>query len=106
MPALGNLHLLPYGVQEGQAVIASPAGEAVIGAIRERSTAAFERIEVRPAGRTCTTCPSVVAATAAPRARGGAELRVASDVPARVQFEISSRADFRRSRLVRAGSHG
>jgi hypothetical protein len=103
LPALGNLHLLPYGVQEGQAVIASPAGAELIGTIRERSTASFERIELRPAGATTATRPSVVAATASPLAGGGAALHVASDVPARVDLEISSHADFRDSRHVRAG---
>jgi phosphodiesterase/alkaline phosphatase D-like protein len=103
LPALGNLHLLPYGVQEGEAFIESPAGQAVMGRIREQSTAAFERIDLRPAGGTEPTRPSVVAATAAPRARGGAWLRVASDVPARVELEVSSHADFRHSRRVRAG---
>ena len=103
LPALGNLHQLPYGVQEGQAVIATPAGQEVIATIRERSTVAFERIELRPAGGTQVTRPSVVAAVAAPGGRGGAVLRVASDVPARVDLEISRHADFRRSRIVRAG---
>jgi PhoD-like phosphatase len=102
LPALGNLHLLPYGVQEGQAFIGSPAGQQVIDAIRERSTAAFERIELRPAGNTKPTRPSVIAATAAPGANG-ALLRVASDVPARIELEVSSRADFRHSRRIAAG---
>src|SRR4051812_13992546 len=103
VPALGNLHLLPYGVQEGQAVIASPAGAELIGTIRERSTAAFERIEVRPSDATTPTRPSVGAGPASPLAGGGAALHVATDVPARVDLEISSHADFRDSRHVRAG---
>jgi hypothetical protein len=103
LPALGNLHLLPYGVQEGQAFIGSPAGEELIGTIRERSTATFERIDVRPSRATLATRPSVVAAVASPRARGGVVLRVASDAPARVELEISSRADFRHSRRIDAG---
>jgi hypothetical protein len=103
LPALGNLHLLPWGVQEGQAVIASPAGQAVIGAIRERSTAAFAQIAVRAAGRPGTTAASVVAATnGAPRA-GGATLRVATDVPARVEIELATNPRFRRRRRLRAG---
>ncbi len=103
LPALGNIHLLPYGVQEGEAVIASPAGQELIATIRERSTGAFERIDVRPASATQRTRPSVIAATAAPLSRGRVALRVASDVPARVDLEVSTRADFRHSRRVRAG---
>jgi hypothetical protein len=103
LPALGNLHLLPYGVQEGEAFIASPAGQELIGEIRERSTASFERIELRPQGAPQITRPSVIAATAAPRRQGGAVLRVASDVPAHVDLEISTHADFRHSRVIHAG---
>jgi hypothetical protein len=102
VPALGNVHLLPYGVQEGQAFIASPAGEQLLGAIKERSTATFERIELRPKASTQPTRPSVVATIASPRAHGGAILRVASDVPARVELEVSSHADFRHSHRIAA----
>jgi hypothetical protein len=103
VPALGNLHLLPYGVQEGQAVIGTPAGQAVVDTIRERSTAAFEEIAVRAAGRRQATRASVVAATnGAPRS-GGAMLRVAADVPARVEIELASRPSFRGSRRLPAG---
>src|SRR4051812_35203131 len=103
LPALGNLHLLPYGVQEGQAFIASPAGQEIVSQIRERSTGAFERIEVRPAGATQPTRPSVVGAFASPLQHGRAVLRGANDVPARVSLEISSHADFRHSRRISAG---
>lgn len=103
MPALGNLHLLPYGVQEGQAVVGTPVGEGVLDVIRERSTAAFADIEIRASGRPGTTRASVVAATSgAPRA-GGAMLRVAADVPARVEIELASNPGFKRSRRVAAG---
>src|SRR3954470_6048083 len=47
LPALGNLHLLPYGVQEGQAFMDTAVGEELLARIRERSTAAFARIVVR-----------------------------------------------------------
>jgi phosphodiesterase/alkaline phosphatase D-like protein len=101
LPALGNLHLLPYGVQEGQAVIASPAGEAVLGPIRERSTAVFSSIVVRPGSAVEPTAPSVVAATnGAPVARG-VSLRVATDVPASVEIEVSRSPAFPRGRTRR-----
>jgi hypothetical protein len=100
LPALGNLHLLPYGVQEGQAFIESPAGQQVIGAIRERSTSAFSQIVVRASGRPRITRPSVVAATAGAPLAGGAKLRVAVDVPARVEIEIASDARFRHARRL------
>ena len=41
VPALGNLHLLPYGVQEGEAFMQTDVGRAILGQIRERSTASF-----------------------------------------------------------------
>lgn len=104
LPALGNLHLLPYGVQEGQAVVESPAGQSAIAAIRDRSTAAFEEIAVRAAGRPQPTLPSVVAATTAPLARG-ASLQVAADVPAVVEVEVSGDPRFRRSRRWRWRAH-
>ena len=106
LPALGNLHLLPYGVQEGQAVIGSPVGQPVLERIRERSTAAFAQIAVRGRGRPQPTRASVVAATSgAPRARG-AMLNVAADVPARVEIEVAADPRFRRSRRLRGGITG
>ena len=107
LPALGNLHLLPYGVQEGQAVMGGPAGETVLATIRERSTAAFAEIAVRAKGAPGTTAPSVVAATTGAPRTGGAELRVATDVPARVEIELAADPRFRRrARRVRAGRTG
>jgi hypothetical protein len=100
LPALGNLHLLPYGVQEGQAVIGSPAGRPLLDAIRERSTAVFGAVEVVSAGPLEPTAASVVAATAATPVPRGVRLRVATDVPARVEIELSRDPDFRRSRRL------
>ena len=103
LPALGNLHLLPYGVQEGQAFIESPLGEQLIAQIRERSTAVFAEIVVRATGVPRVTRPSVVAAgTGAPVTRG-AMLRVATDVPARVEIEIALDPGFRGARRLRMG---
>jgi hypothetical protein len=102
-PALGNLHLLPYGVQEGQAVFETAVGESVLASIRERSTAVVESIELRPAGRVRPTRPSVVAATGARPVTGGARVRVVADIPCRVVIEVSTDARFRNSRRVAAG---
>ena len=44
VPALGNLHLLPWGVQEGQAFMQTAVGQEIVDQIRERSTAVFARI--------------------------------------------------------------
>jgi hypothetical protein len=104
--ALGNLRLLPYGVQEGQAVIGTPAGQAVVGDIRERSTAAFTTVAVRAAGRPAVTRASVVAAGSGAPVPGGAIVRVAADVPATVEIEVATNPRFRRSRRVRAGATG
>jgi hypothetical protein len=103
LPALGNLHLLPYGVQEGRAVTESAIGGEVLDRIRERSTAAFSRIELRSTDRPALTRPSVVAASAGAPLAGGALLRVASDVRARVEIEVATNAEFRRSRRLRLG---
>ncbi|MEJ7783448.1 MAG: alkaline phosphatase D family protein, partial [Solirubrobacteraceae bacterium] len=102
LPALGNLHLLPYGVQEGQAIIGSPIGRPVLDTIRERSTAAFREITVTGSGRRLVTPPAVVAAVNGTPIRGGATLRVASDLPARVQIELAFDPAFKRSRLLPA----
>ena len=101
LPALGNLHLLPYGVQEGQAFVESPAGQAVIGAIRERSTAVFTEIDVVSAAAPEPTPASVVAATSGTPIARGATLLVAADVPARVEIELSLYPDFRDGRVRR-----
>jgi len=106
LPALGNLHLLPYGVQEGQAFMQTVVGEQVLGRIRERSTAAFSQIVVRASGLPSYTVPSVVAATTGTPRTGGATLRLATDVPARVTLELATNPRFRRARRVRAGITG
>ena len=112
LPALGNLHLLPYAVQEGQAFLETPVGQAFLDQIRERSTAAFHEIELSPAGRPRRTRPSVVAATTGPplsparRAGRGALLQVATDVPARVAIDVSTTPSFARRRTIDAGRTG
>jgi phosphodiesterase/alkaline phosphatase D-like protein len=60
-------------------------------------------VEVRTSGRPRVTVPSVIAAsTGAPLAHG-AKLRVAADVPARVEIEVASHPSFRGSRRIRVG---
>ncbi len=104
LPALGNVHLLPYGAQEGEVVLESPAGQAVIDSIHERSTAAFREINVTTTEAFGVTAPSVVAATSGiPRERG-ATVHVATDVPARVSLEVASRVDFLDARRVEVGA--
>jgi hypothetical protein len=105
-PALGNLHLLPYGVQEGQVVIDTAVGQALMAQIRERSTASLARITIKGHGAPKTTVPSVIAASAGRPLASGATLRVATDVPARVEVELSRHADFRDSRTIVANRQG
>jgi hypothetical protein len=100
LAALGNIHLLPYGVQEGQVVIGSPIGEALLNQIRERSTAVFESIEIRARQRLRRTIPSVVAATTGAPTAHGANLRVSTDVPARVSIAMSGDKSFREATPV------
>jgi hypothetical protein len=104
--SLGNVHLLPYGVQEGEAFMDSAVGQQVLDQIRERSTAVFTRISVSASGRVRTTPPAVVAATSGFPLRAGGRVRVASDLPALVEIEFAGNRNFRRSRFVRAGRTG
>jgi len=94
-PALGNLHLLPYGIQEGQAVIESPGGQALVTEIRRQSTVSLREITISSTEVPARTRASVVAATTGlPRDRG-ARLHVASDLPARVVIEIAEGPEFK-----------
>jgi hypothetical protein len=103
LPALGNLHLLPWAVQEGQAVLATPGGAVIIGEIERRSTAGFRSIHVRSREAPRKTTPSVLAATSGAPVPGGARLHVASDLSALVEIELSYSPRFRRSWRVSAG---
>ena len=103
LPALGNLHLLPWGVQEGQAFMATELGQAVVDEIRRRSTVALREITIRSAGEPRPSRASVLAATTGPPIRRGAELHVASDLPARVAIEISYSPRLRHARRLEVG---
>jgi PhoD-like phosphatase len=105
-PALGNLHLLPYGVQEGQAFLQTPVGQEFLAEIRRRSTAGFREIAIDSPERPRPTRPSAVAATSGVPRAGGARLQVACDVPAEVWIELSRTPRFRRKRTMRAGRTG
>jgi hypothetical protein len=105
LPSLGNVHLLPYGVQEGEAFLQSPPGQVILGEIRERSTVAFREIVVETRERFAVTVPSAIATTGAP-VSGGAILRVATDVPAQVRIEVADDARFHRSRVLPAQHTG
>jgi phosphodiesterase/alkaline phosphatase D-like protein len=63
----------------------------------------FSRIVLRGADGPAQTRPSVVAATNGSPASGGALLRIATDVPARVEIELATNPHFRRSRRIKAG---
>jgi PhoD-like phosphatase len=103
LPALGNLHLLPWGVQEGQAFMDTQLGQAVVDEIRRRSTVAFREITVRATGTPRPSRATVLAATTGRPVKGGAELHVASDLPAGATIEISYSPAFRNVRRVEAG---
>jgi hypothetical protein len=108
LPALGNLHLLPYGIQEGEAFIGSPLGAPVLDAIRTASTVAFSAISVISTETPQRTPPSVVAATTGSPVTRGATLHVATDLPARVTIELGDDPSFRhprRLRTVRTGAY-
>jgi hypothetical protein len=104
LPALGNLHLLPYSVQEGQVVIGTPLGQQFIETIRRRSTARFSQISVESLETFASTPPSVIAATTGAPLDGGAILHVASDVPATIEIEIGTSPEFEDSTQIDAGA--
>ncbi|HYH59038.1 MAG TPA: alkaline phosphatase D family protein [Thermoleophilaceae bacterium] len=106
LPALGNLHLLPWAVQEGQAVMATELGQAVVAEIRRRSTAGFREVVVTAPGPARATRPSVVAAHTGPPVRGGAELHVAADLAARGAIELSYSPRFRNARRIPIKTRG
>ena len=106
LPALGNVHLLPYGIQEGNAFIESPAGQPVIDVIRERSTASFRHFGVRTNESFGVTAPSVVAATTGVPGGRGTTVHVATDLPARVAIEVASGPGFRNPLRIDAGRTG
>lgn len=103
LPALGNLHLLPWSVQEGQAVMATPVGDLVIGEIALRSTAGFRSITVRSTERPRAKRAAVVAATTGIPVAGGARLQVATDEAAGVSIELSESTRFHNPAVIRAG---
>ena len=106
LPALGNLHLLPYGVKQGQAFIGSPEGQQIVDEIKRESTAEFHEIAISSHEAPRVTPASVVAATTMlPLATGG-RLHVASDLPAKVAVEIADTPDFRRPRRLVPGRTG
>ncbi len=106
LPALGNLHLLPYGVQQGQAFIGTPEGQQIINEIKRESTAAFRVISISSHEAPRVTPASVVAATTmVPRAAGG-RLHVASDLPAKVVVEVAETPDFNHPRRLAPGRTG
>jgi hypothetical protein len=105
-PALGNLHLLPYGIQEGQAVLQTPVGGGLLGEIRRESTVAVTRVSVHSAERPARTPPSVLAATTGAPVAGGVTLHVAADVRSRVTLEVAHDRSMRRARRIRAGLTG
>jgi hypothetical protein len=104
LPALGNLHLLPYGTQQGQDFMKTPAGQALLDDIRRQSTAVLTRIAIRAHDGPQLTAPSVVAASSGRPLGGGASLRVASDVPADIEIEIAPDRSFRHGTRVPAGA--
>ncbi len=105
-PALGNVHLLPYGVQEGEAFLQTPVGAQVLQTIRRDSTVAFHDVTVSTKEAPAVTPASVLAATTGVPRTGGARLHVAADLPARVVIEVSSTPGFERPRRVASGSTG
>jgi len=103
LPSLGNVHLLPYGVQEGQEFLASPAGQQLIAEIKRESTVRFRKIAITTAEAVQPTPAAVVAATTGLPRTAGARLHVASDLPAEVVIEVADDAKFTFPRRLASG---
>jgi hypothetical protein len=106
LPSLGNLHLLPYGVAQGQAFIASPEGQQVVDEIKRESTVAFREIAITSRELPLHTPASPIAATTMLPLAGGARLHVASDLPAEVIVEVSETPRFEHPRRLAPGRTG
>jgi hypothetical protein len=102
-PGLGNMHLLPYGVKQGQWFIRTPVGQQVVDEIRRESTVAFREIVITGARAPRVTPASVIAATAMLPVAGGARLHVATDLAAEVTIEVSDTPGFRSRRRLNPG---
>jgi phosphodiesterase/alkaline phosphatase D-like protein len=81
-------------------------GQEVLAQIRERSTAVLSRITVSSSDRRQITTASVVTATSGAPLRRGGQVRVATDLPARVEIQFALNKRFRHSRWVRATHTG
>lgn len=105
-PGLGNMHLLPYGVKQGQWFIGTPPGQQVIDEIRRESTVTFRQIVISSHEAPRATSASVSAATTMLPLPGGARVHLASDLPAEVTVEISDTPRFDRVRRLAPGRTG
>ena len=106
LPALGNLHLLPYGVQQGEWFIGTPLGQRVIDEIKRESTVAFREIVISSHSAPQATPASVIAATTMLPLLAGARVHVATDLPAQVTVEVDDTPRFERPRRLPAGRTG
>jgi PhoD-like phosphatase len=105
-PGLGNMHLLPYGVKQGQWFIGTPVGQQLIDEIRRESTVAFREIVITGRAALQVTPASVMAATTMLPVPGGARVHVATDLAAEVSIEVSDTPAFGRPRRLPAGRTG
>jgi hypothetical protein len=99
-PGLGNMHLLPYGVKQGQWFIGTPLGQQVVDQIKRESTVAFREIVISSRRGRQPTPASVIAATTMLPLAGGARLHVATDLPAEVTVEVADTPRFERPRRL------
>jgi hypothetical protein len=106
LPALGNLHLLPYGVKQGQWFIGTPEGQQAIHEIKRESTVAFREIAISSRESPRASPASVIAATTMLPLARGARLHVASDLPAHVTVEVAHTPGFERPRRLTPGRTG
>lgn len=108
LPGLGNMHLLPYGVKQGQWFIGTPVGQRAVDQIRRESTVVFREIVVTSRDAPRRTPAAALAATTMLPLAGGARLHLATDVPAEVTVELSDTPGFEHPRqlpAVRTGSY-
>jgi hypothetical protein len=106
LPALGNVHLLPYGTDQGESFLGTPAGQQLLDEIKRESTAAFREIAISSHEAPQATAASVIAATSGLPLTNGARLRVATDLPADVIVEVAETTGFDHVRRLKPGRTG
>ena len=92
--------------RKGEAFMQTAVGQEILDRSASARPLPSRSIVIDPEQPDAPTPPSVVAATNGAPLRGGGQVRVATDVPARVEIEVRGQPPLQASRTVRATPHG